>query len=105
MTLTADIIAAEIEQLKQDGVDQLPRDRGEYVRAAKAYLDCVTMIQKFGPLPDAFIHGGWPWARQDWNPSRYDAGKNVLKAAALMALEYERLEEQTEVARQRHQTG
>lgn len=98
MTLTTDIIQAEADQLRADGVEQLPRDHGEYVRAAKAHLDCATMLQRFGPIPYGFYHAGWPWGKHLWHPDRYDPQKNVLRAAAYMVLEFERIDERNEAA-------
>jgi hypothetical protein len=96
MTLTTDIIQTEADELRATGIDQLQRNHNEYIRAAKTHLDCATVIQRFGPLPEGFCHAGWPWPKQYWHPERFDAQKHVLRAAAFMVLEFERIDEQNE---------
>ena len=56
MTLTTDIIQTEADELRATGIDQLQRNHNEYIRAAKTHLDCATVIQRFGPLPEGFCH-------------------------------------------------
>jgi hypothetical protein len=96
MTMTIDIIAAEVQAMQKAGMADLSRDQGQFTRAAKCYQDAAIMIQRFGPLPEDFIHGGWPWSRQHWQPNRFDAQINITKAAALLVLEFERLDEQAQ---------
>lgn len=94
MTLAVDNFTEEAQWLIERGVPGLLRDRGQFIRAAKAYLDCAMMIERFGPLPVGYIHGGWPWDRQLWRPHPTDAKANIVKAAALLILESDRLDEQ-----------
>jgi len=94
--MTTDIIEVAVDELRTLGIDQLSRDRGEYVRAAKALLDCATVIQRYGPLPEGYMHAGWPWGKNHKLVDSFDPQKNVLKAAALLVLEFERIDEQNE---------
>lgn len=55
-----------------------------YVMAADAQSSKVR-------LPDCFIPKFWPWERKWWKPSQ-DQVRNLVKAAALIAAEIDRLQ-------------
>ena len=92
----ADLIAAEIEQMKQDGTVNQPHEFGQFVQAAKCYLDHYKIaIRRDGGQPKGWLHPNWPrtWDRAYWQPDNNDAQRNVVVAMALLQLEYDRLQE------------
>jgi len=93
MTFTPEIIQQEADLLRSMGFDRLLRNHNEYVRAAKAHLDCANVIQRYGSLAEGYLHAGWPWGVNLWKPDRFDAQKHVLRAAAFLLMEYERIDE------------
>lgn len=68
-------------------------DRGELRKAAICYIGTVTQADIVSDivLDDRYPHVvGWPWEPQSWNPSE-DSIRNLVKAAALLVAEIDRL--------------
>lgn len=67
-------------------------DDGSILDAAVCYADTAAVQVKKGitQLPGCYLHKDWPWQRQDWKPSN-DPLRNVIRAAALLAAEADRI--------------
>lgn len=95
-TETADLISEEINRMKETGITAEPHDYGQYVQAAKCYLDQYkTALRRDGGQPKGWLHPNWPrtWQRELWQPDNGDAQHNLIMALALLTLERERLQE------------
>lgn len=95
MIEATDLINAEVQRLKEDGIAGLPCDYGQRIQAAKCYQDhAKTMMRRDGGQPEGYVHPNWPrtWERQHWQPAD-DPQRNIIIAAALLVLEVERLQE------------
>lgn len=82
----------EIEGWTPEHDDQ--HERGELAAAAGCYTlegSCADIDSKFPrkELPDG-IPRAWPWGPQAWKPK--DIRRNLIRAAALLVAEIERLD-------------
>lgn len=62
----------------------------ELTQAARAYAECAYWTGMGWELPKKEM-GMWPWDREWWKPST-DPQRNLAKAGALLAAEWDRLE-------------
>lgn len=96
MVEASDLIAEEVNRMKEDGTADQPHDFGQFVQAAKCYLDQYKTARRGdGGQPEGWLHPNWPrtWRRQYWQPDNGDAQHNLIVAMALLSLECERLQE------------
>jgi hypothetical protein len=86
-------IAAERRRQIEEGGWTAERDDqyegGELIGAALAYAR-HTVRQTLGMRANVQPVSDWPWRREEWNPSD-DPIRNLVKAAALLAAEIDRL--------------
>lgn len=83
-----DVLAERARQVSVEGwtpTHDDQHDDGVLVCAAIAYAGADTINYPINEPPDM-----WPWAREWWKPS--DDRRNLVKAAALLVAEIERLD-------------
>ncbi|MBZ5489178.1 hypothetical protein HW452_16785 [Halomonas aquamarina] len=81
-------------QINEEGFDAVrdaQYDDGELALAAAGYASHVSFQQRYPSHQDAVSPGVWPWSPEWWKPSA-DAKRNIIKAMALLAAEYDRIE-------------
>lgn len=79
----------EVEKWSHES-DDLLHKRGDLADAAACYAKVAAMISYPGPVP-LELPSCWPWAREWWKPSS-DPIRNLVKSAALIVAEIERLQ-------------
>jgi len=98
----ADLIGEEVTRMKEEGVADQSHEFGQYIQAAKCYLDQYkTAVRRDGGQPEGWLHPNWPrtWQREFWQPDNGDALHNMIIAMALLTLEYDRLQELRQAVR------
>ena len=89
--------AAKLERKRQIDGEGFSAERddqyvlGDLALAASAYASHVSFQQRHANVAKVSRPGVWPWADAWWKPSN-DKKRNIVKAMALLAAEYERLE-------------
>lgn len=77
-------------------------DSGELARAAACYclsaVETVTGREPLDFLNDDFLSAVWPWAREWWKPK--DARRDLVRAAALIVAEIERIDRASQSAKE-----
>lgn len=84
----SDVIAERLRQMNEEGFSTQRDDTyvcGELSKAAA----CYAAFTQEHPAGDPAEH--WPWDKSWWKPSK-DRRKNLVKAAALMLAEIERID-------------
>ncbi|MBZ9559032.1 MULTISPECIES: hypothetical protein [unclassified Modicisalibacter] len=95
---SGDVLAERRRQVEVEGWEPSHDDThrsAEMVRAAIGYANLAALQGRYG-VPDTtdlslYIPHDWPWATGWWKPSR-SARRNLIKAAALLLAEIERLD-------------
>lgn len=85
-----DVATERLRQQTAEGYDAGHDDRytdDELPRAALCYL-----AQVFDPVPDGAVPRLWPWPNEFWKPKARRS--NLVRAAALIVAEIERLDRQ-----------
>jgi hypothetical protein len=95
-----EILAERARQVIQEGFTadhDDAHDDNELARAAATYAVFAGEPRRFTMLAEAmrrFIPTLWPWDAQWWRPSA-EPRRNLIKAAALIVAEIERLDRKT----------
>ena len=95
-TAIVEILAERFRQVSQEGWSPEHDDQhndGALACAAACYAAKAEDQQKDRPTLDGFPPGFWPWDEAWWNPA--DPRRNLIKAAALVLAEIERLDRAT----------
>jgi hypothetical protein len=90
-----DVIAERERQVSAEGWSpdhDAAHVNGEMAGAAACYAAATCKVQNLDvrELRDKFIVDFWPWARSWWKPQ--ERRRNLVKAAALIIAEIERLD-------------
>lgn len=88
-----DIVAERQRQISAEGwtpEHDDEHDKGEMARAAACYAYEATRTEHQRSLDDGFAPPMWPWAERWWKPT--DRRRDLVKAAALIIAEIERLD-------------
>jgi hypothetical protein len=88
-----DVLVERIRQLAEEGFDAAHDDtheHGELSAAATCYVMWATNDLALEETPLANPPAWWPWDRSWWKPS--EPRRNLVKAAALILAEIERLD-------------
>lgn len=88
-----DIVAERQRQINAEGwtpEHDDEHDKGEMARAAACYAYEATRTEHQRSLDDGFAPPMWPWAERWWKPT--DRRRDLVKAAALIIAEIERLD-------------
>lgn len=86
------IVAERQRQIEREGWTAEHDDEhndGELLDAAHCYLETVRLFHLTPFNPRSF---DWPWELAAWKPSSDDPIRNLVKAAALIAAEIDRLQ-------------
>jgi hypothetical protein len=104
--IIGEIALERTRQIKAEGFNPSRDDgytNGQLIDAAVNYaaasalcakLDCQNYAPELGPPLDNLTAFYWPWAREWWKPG--DRRRMLVKAAALLVAEIERIDRQTE---------
>lgn len=72
---------------------------GQLITGARCYIETAFIQTNTAkPIPSCFTHKDWPWAKETFKPEQ-DRKANLIKAAAMLIAEVERIEREEARAR------